>query len=135
MKKPLDPARVNAPHLEDDPTPRVLTWTSKGTLAAGASVARKIPVGRGGQVGRITANVDTGNEPSGGALEIDVLFDGSSAFSSGYLTIRDGESVSDPKTADAHIYFTEGMLMTIEIVTVSSAVGPLVVQVEYLPGD
>lgn len=113
---------------------RRFTWTSSSSLTASTGTEKVVPREGGGQFGLISANVDVGNEPSGGNLELDILVDGASVFSEGYLTILDGESQSVPKVVDGRIYFSPGSILSVQIVTVSGATGPIVVQFDYLPG-
>lgn len=135
MKKSLEPVPGNVSVIKDEDNIQTLRWTSKASISVEEGSQIRVPRGYGGQIGRVTANVTAGNEPSGGSLEIDMLIEGSSVFESGYLTVRDGQAVSDTKLVDGRIYFSEDNLVSFEFITISSAAGPVVIQIEFLPGS
>jgi len=107
-----------------------LIWTSKATLATG-TFTPIIPTFAGRIVG-VRVNVSTA--PSAAAAAFDVLKDGVSIFSSGTVDVPAGALYGYRKVADAKIYIIPDIKIQCKITTVSSAGGPAVIDIEYIPG-
>lgn len=131
---PFDLEAHTAAHL-----PNILVYTSAATLTTDASVPICPP--RGGRIVTVHANVKVAPTST---MEIDVLIGATSIFPDGtYVTITNGELTSGLNESgefddgdarfpgDVHnATFRAFEAITIDIITIAAATGPLVAQLE-----
>ena len=109
---------------------RTLVWTSQATLTTDA-MTPFYPMFNGRIVG-IRLNV--AGAPSGAALTSDFLLDGVTAFpSSNKPTIPAGQLFGYRSFVTDRASFQYSTKMQFQITTISSATGPMVAAIEYLP--
>lgn len=106
-------------------SPSIFVYTSKATLDTNAGTGFRLP--RGGEITRISGRVS--GAPSGD-MSIDVLMNAVSVFGGGYLKIPSGTKVTKEKIVN-RAEFNEDTVFTVQINTINSATGPLVVVFEY----
>ena len=115
--------------------PRILVYTSQATLVTTASTPIYPP--RGGRIVAIHANVAAAPTSD---MTIDVLIAGESILNSDYVTILSGEVTTsfassamlfDPRIADSNLgSFKAFEKLQVQVVSISAATGPLVMQLE-----
>ena len=122
----------------DHHLPRILVYTGTSTISTSASCPIYPP--RGGRIVSVHLNVN-GTAPSGAALTCDVLLAGATIFASDLPSIAVGEMTSGT-TGTGNLYdeprhpgdnlavFRAFDKLQVQCTAVSSAVGPLVVQLE-----
>ncbi len=129
MRKDLESeGHVNEKAHDALHAPSMLIYTSPATLSVTAGSKIRLP--RGGVVTRIAAVVQTG--PSGSALDFDLYIDGVVVTDSP-VSIAAGATISSFRIV-TRPDFDENSTFYIKINNVNSAVGPLVVTIEYLVG-
>lgn len=105
--------------------PPVQTFSQEITYTTLADLTEPTPGTRrmqgGGRVSALFAAVDTGNEPSGADLEIDVLLDGVTV---GTAVIEDGDQEGLVAVSPAFA-FNDGALLTFANLVDGGATGPL----------
>lgn len=109
--------------------PKLITYTSITPL--GTTAGSRIYPYRGGQIIRARANVQTGPTSS---LVWKILKNGTSVHASS-PTIGAGLRFASVTEFIENGYFVPDDYFQVQITTVDSAVGPLVVVIEYVPSD
>lgn len=108
--------------------PATIVYQTASTLTTDEGPGLRMP--RGGQITRISGRV--AGAPSS-KMEIIINVDGVNVLgTSEYLTIQSGEKVARYKIV-RRPYFNEDSVFTVDIQTIASATGPLVLTIEYLP--
>jgi hypothetical protein len=107
--------------------PMIFIYNTSSTLDTTAGPGLRLP--RGGELTRIAGRV-TG-APTGD-MSIDVLAGGTTIFGGGYLKIPSGEKITKEKIVERPM-FSEDTVFTVQINTINSATGPLVLTFEFLP--
>jgi len=107
--------------------PVIITYQTANTLDTTAGPGLRLP--RGGEITRVAGRV--AGAPSGD-MSIDVLAGGASIFGGTYLKIPSGEKITKEKIV-TRPEFNEDTVFTVQINTINSATGPLIVTFEYLP--
>jgi hypothetical protein len=109
--------------------PTTLIYQTATALTTDVGPPLRLP--RGGVVTRISCKL--AGAPSGSAFQVNVLIDGITVFPSGeYLEVAVGDTVSKFKIVERP-NFNEDSVFTVDIQTISSATGPMVMTIEYLP--
>ena len=109
--------------------PTTLIYQTESTLTTDVGPALRLP--RGGQVTAVSCKL--AGAPSGSAFQVNLLIDGITVFPTGeYLEVATGETVSKFKIIQRP-FFNEDSVFTVDIQTISSATGPMVMTIEYLP--
>ena len=120
---------VNRQALDQLHGPATIIYQTNTTLDTDTGPGLRMP--RGGQVRRIAGRV--AGAPSGGNLKVSIFIDGVSVFDSGeFLLFQSGEKVARFKII-RRPYFNEDSVFTVDIDTISSATGPMILTIEYLP--
>ena len=121
------PARFNTPAHEAAHIPRSLMWTSSRVLSTNAGSAIYLP--RPGMILAVRANVQTA--PTG-TLTWTVLKNGTSIFATS-PTIGSGlKFAAVTSWIDNGVLYDDDFLQ-VQITTVNSAVGPMVVIFDWIP--
>lgn len=118
---------VNAQRHDQLHGPMIFIYNTSSTLDTTAGPGLRLP--RGGELTRISGRV-TG-APTGD-MSIDVLAGGTTIFGGTYLKIPSGEKITKEKIVDRPM-FSEDTVFTVQINTINSATGPLVLTFEFLP--
>jgi hypothetical protein len=108
---------------------RWLLYQSAATLATGDGSPFQ-PMFSGRLVA-LKANVKTA--PSGAAFQCDIEMDGTTIFNGGFIEIPAGATTGYRKFPDDKVYLYADKKYLIDIKTISSAVGPLILQFEIIP--
>lgn len=106
--------------------PRIIVFQTSATLDTTAGPGLRFPTG--GEITRISGRVATA--PSGD-MSIDVLANAVTVFGGGYLKIPSGTRITKEKIVERPM-FSEDTVWTVQINTINSAVGPLVLTFEYI---
>ena len=128
-RKNLSRVGVNQQAHDNLHGPVTLIYQTANTLDTSTGPGLRLP--RGGQITRIAGRV--AGAPSGGNLKVGIFIDGVSVFDSGeFLVFQSGEKVARFKIV-RRPYFNEDSVFTVDIDTINSATGPMILTIEYLP--
>lgn len=119
---------INQPALRRQLVPRHLIYTSAATLTTDAGTPF-YPM-RGGRVTAVRLGV--AGAPSGSALVCDVLLDGDSMFPTSSKPEIAAGSLFGYKAVTDKTSFSPDSKLQVDITTISSATGPMVVEIEYV---
>jgi len=132
MRRRADRARqpVNRPAHRRLHAPATIIYQTATTLDTNTGPGLRMP--RAGRITRISGRV--AGAPSS-TMKINVLIDDFGVFQSGtFLQIQSGSKISEFKVIERPV-FTRDSVITVDIDTIASATGPLVLTIEYVPGE
>ena len=127
MQRTVNLAPLNQLGHDQVHAPMIFIYNTSSTLDTTAGPGLRLP--RGGEITRISGRV--AGAPSGD-MSIDVLANAVSIFGGGYLKIPSGTKITKEKIVDRPM-FSEDTVFTVQINTINSATGPLVLTFEFLP--
>ena len=109
--------------------PTTLVYQTATTLDTNAGPKLRLP--RGGQITKVSCKLQ--GAPVTNPFKVDLKVDNTTVFESGtYLQVQAGETVSRGKIVERP-YFSDESTFVVQINTISSATGPMVMTIEYLP--